>query len=234
MVLGVFSTFSRGAFIGLSVFMISFWKNSDKKLFWLAIIIIIISAAAYFMPDTWLTRMNTLENVSEDGSFMGRVIAWKIAILIAMDNFFGGGFKAVENISVWHYYASFFYKLDFIPTASAYPYFKATHSIYFQVLSNHGFFGLFLFLMVLITAFFKISKVNKLARKYQLDDWVIMLTKMLKLSLLSFVVSGAAVNVAYFDFLYVIFAMVVGLELRIAGQIEGFDKVKKESKLQGI
>ena len=212
MILGIFSTFSRGAFLGLAVFSIAFWKSSDKKTLWLVALVLIAFALNNLMPETWLSRMDTVENADQDSSFMGRVVAWKIATLIAMDNFWGGGFKAVENLWVWQHYGEQFYKLKFITTPDAFPFFKATHSVYFQVLSNHGFIGLFIFLIMLLTAYIKALTITSRAKKYNLDNWVIMLSKMLKLSLTTYCVSGAAVNVAYFDFLYAIFAMIVALD----------------------
>jgi len=215
MILGIFSTFSRGAFLGLSVFAFTFWKSSDRKVLWLVFIIIIIGFLINIMPEDWLNRMDTVEHAESDGSFMGRVISWKIAILIAMDNVLGGGFKAVENMSVWGYYALDFDKLDFIKTPDVLSHYKATHSIYFQVLSNHGFIGLFLFLLMLMTAYVKLIRIIKVAIKNNLDNWIIDLSKMLKLSIIAFSVSGAAVNVAFFEFLYAIFAMTVALQINV-------------------
>ena len=220
MILGIFSTFSRGAFLGLSVFAFSFWKGSNNKVLWLIVLVIIALGIVNLMPDTWLNRMDSVENADEDSSFMGRVIAWKIAILIAMDNFFGGGFRAVENMNVWYQYSLEFSKVDFITSPDAPPYFKATHSAYFQVLSNHGFIGLFIYLLMLLTAYIKLIIIELRAIKNQLESWIIMLSKMLKLALVSFSFSSAAVNLAYFDFLYAIFAMVVALSTIVAQQIK--------------
>jgi len=218
MVLSIFSTFSRGAFLGLIVLGISFWKSSNKKLLWLLVILLIVFAVANLMPPEWLSRMDTVDNAGEDSSFMGRVIAWKVATLIAMDNFFGGGFRAVENLDVWYKYSQQFDKLSFIPTQTL-PYFKATHSIYFQVLSNQGFVGLFIFLLMLLVTYIKLSKIVIIIKKEEMDNWMLQLSKMMKLSLVAFCVSGAAVNVAYFDFLYAIFAMTVALNATVMSKV---------------
>ena len=63
---------------------------------------------------------------------MGRINAWTMALNLAKDNFFGGGFSIYES-AVFARYA---------PDPEA----RAAHSIYFQVLGEHGFVGLFLFL----------------------------------------------------------------------------------------
>jgi probable O-glycosylation ligase (exosortase A-associated) len=217
MILGIFSTFSRGGFVGLSIFAISFWRSSHNKFLWAIGLGAIVFALGHLMPDTWLDRMNTVENANEDHSFLQRVTAWKIGALVAMDHILGGGFSCVENKFTWVEYADQFYKLDFVPPYEIPAYemgrFHGTHSTYFQILSNHGFIGFFLFLMILMTAFHKLSRIIKLVDKKNEDFyWISTLAKMMKLSLISYCISGALVNVAYFDFLYAIFAMIVKLE----------------------
>ena len=214
MVLGIFSTYSRGAFLGLIVFAFFFWTNSNNKFLWLLFLVAVIMSMAWLMPDAWFGRMDTIETADTDGSFMNRVISWKMSILIAMDNFFGGGFKAVQTNFVWQFYALEFDKLDFIPSPEP-ANLKAAHSIYFQVLGNHGFIGLFFFLLILLTAYLKTIKIHHYALKNKMDNWIVELSKMLKLSLISYCVSGAAVNIAYFDFLYAILAMIAVLDSKI-------------------
>lgn len=215
MILGVFSTYSRGAFLGLSVFAFFFWKSSDKKLFWLLLLFVVVFSINSFMPDAWLSRMDTIESADSDSSFMGRVVAWKLATLIAMDNFWGGGFRAIQTFSVWQLYSLEFDTLDFIPTP--YPDENsphAYHSMYFQVLGNHGFLGLFLFINILLAIYFKLSRIQKVAKKNDPESWVVVLSRMLKISLMSYCVSGAAVNVAYLDLGYMIFAFTIALDKR--------------------
>jgi probable O-glycosylation ligase (exosortase A-associated) len=218
MILGIFATFSRGAFLGLFVFTVFFLKNSKRKILWLILLVAIGYGMTHLMSEAWLSRMGGVEHADSDESFMGRVVAWKIATLIAMDHFLGGGFNCFLTAHVWAQYSLEFSKLDFIP--SPYPpmirgYFLATHSSYFQVLANHGFIGLFLFLIMLLVGYLKASKIIRVASKNHLDDWVINLAKMLKLSLVAYCVSGAAVNVAYMDFLYAVFAMIAALDSEI-------------------
>ncbi len=232
MVFGIFSTFSRGAFVGLFIFAVFFWRNSQSKILWLVMLIGISFAMVNLMPDTWLDRMNSTQKADTDDSFLGRVAAWKVGTLIAMDHILGGGFNCVEYSSTWIKYGLQFYKLDFVPPLMPTEHLHATHSIYFQILSNHGFIGLFLFLLMLLTAYSKATRIINLQKKNKnIPDWCVNLAKMMKLSLISFCTSGALVNIAYFDFLYAIFAMVVSLEVNIIQPI--ILEQKTFSKLAG-
>jgi len=231
MSLGIVATYSRGALIGLIIFGGSFFVKSKNKLLIIVIIAVIGYAAAMLLPEQWFTRMNTIENADEDDSFMGRVIAWKISILIGMDNFLGGGFRAIENYGIWLKYAAQFYKLDFIPSPMpSLVKFKAAHSIYFEVLGNHGFIGLFLFVSMLLTAYFKAARIQRIAKINNYESWMIDLTKMIQISLTVFSTTGALVNVAYFDFLYAIFAMIVALDYKVQKMVINDMKAKRMAR----
>ena len=157
--------------------------------------------------------MDTIKTVEEDTSFMGRVIAWKQSTLIALDNpLFGGGFYAVQDLSVWLKYAREFNKLDFIPTPE--PNIRvafAAHSIYFQTLGDLGFVGLGLFLAILFTSWRNASKVIRAVRDRPDWHWARDLARTLQYSIFAYVIAGAALNMAYFDYMYMVFAILVAL-----------------------
>jgi len=125
---------------------------------------------------------------------------------MAMDNpFFGGGFKAGQNAYLWKLYEPEFYRLDFIIDTTGYMagYAKAAHSIYFQVLGDHGFVGLFIFLGIILLSYLNLNRVKKTST----DQWTVDLAKMLQVSLLAYCAGGAALSLPYFDLSFAIFAL---------------------------
>jgi probable O-glycosylation ligase (exosortase A-associated) len=169
------------------------------------------------LPDAWFDRMNTMKSSEEDNSFMGRVVAWKISALVAMHNPFGGGFRAIEHSLTWFTYAPGLYNLDFIiSTNNNIPpgYMLASHSVYFQILGNQGFIGLFLFLLIIFVSFIKIGQVHRIAKATN-QQWAVDLSKMIQISLLIYCVTGGLVAMAYFDFIYAVFAIITTLEATI-------------------
>jgi len=217
-ILGLISTYSRSGFIGLAVLIVFAIKSSKNKFIWIVVLSIIISLGMNFLPEEWFGRMDTVDNAEEDGSFMHRVVVWKMCIVIALNNpLFGEGFKAIENLSLWQHYYSDFHLVSFIPSPEPlfYEPIRAAHSIYFQVLSSHGFVGLFLFLLILFSAYMKIGSIIRRAKRYKMDDWVFTLLAMLRISIIAYSLSGGTVSVAYFDFLYAIFAIIYVLDNRI-------------------
>ena len=214
----IMGTFSRGGLIGIAAVGIYALFNIRRKAIYLGVTTPLIMGAAYFAPDRWSDRMDTIASANQLDSFMGRIIAWKQSTLIALDHpFFGGGFHAVQNFEVWSYYARFFDRLAFIPTSlpntlSAH----AAHSIYFQVLGDLGFLGLMLFIAILVSSWRNASAVVRAARDHPEWAWASNLATCLKYSLIAYVVSGAALSMAYFDYMYMLFALLVVLRHLVA------------------
>ena len=87
----------------------------------------------------------------------------------------------------------------------------AAHSIYFQVLGEHGFIGLFLYLIILAAGFWTCWGVIRRTRTISESRWAGDLAGMLMLSLFLFCVGGAALSVAYYDLFLIVLALIVAL-----------------------
>jgi len=222
-ILGLISTYSRAGFVGLGILMLFFLKASKNKMAWILVLSLVIGLGKGFMPEEWFNRMDTVENAEEDGSFIHRVVVWKMATVVAIRNpFFGEGFKGIEYNALWQKYAADFHLLDFIatPDVNYYEPVRAAHSIYFQVLCDHGFVGLFLFLLILLSAYLKLGSIKFRAKKQKMDPWVIQLAEMLRISLIVYCVSGGTVAAAYFDFIFAVLVLIYALDHRIVGEVQ--------------
>jgi probable O-glycosylation ligase (exosortase A-associated) len=215
----IIGTYSRGGFVALIIVGGYFWLQSKQKFLYSILIIIAISIGTTYAPSSWTNRMDTLETAQSDSSFLGRALAWKQSILMANDNLLtGGGFKAGQTSYVWWSYDAAGSFNDVIDTSRMDKVaFKAAHSIYFQVLGDHGYIGLFLFLGIIITAYRKAGRVAKLAKKTHQDESIIKLCSLVKVSLVAYCAGGAGVSLAYFDMFYAILAIVFVIEHRLIG-----------------
>jgi probable O-glycosylation ligase (exosortase A-associated) len=215
MILCVIGTYSRGGMLGLIVIAFIYFKQSERKIITLftisAVALLILSN---FTTEQWSTRMDTISKASKDSSFMGRVAAWKVSTLIAIDNpITGGGIKSLENFPIWLKYVDQIDRINFIETpAPDYDRAHAAHSIYFQALGDQGFIGLFLVVSLLLSAYLKTSKLERQAIELN-QDWRISLSKMLKISITVYAIVGGALSMVYFDLIFAIYAMVRVLEL---------------------
>jgi probable O-glycosylation ligase (exosortase A-associated) len=153
--------------------------------------------------------MRTIEDVEQDSSFMGRVIAWKINTLAAMEHpLFGAGFRSTQDLPVWKHFSESFPALDAIPTRRPDTIMAhAAHSIYFQVLGDLGFIGLAIYLALLATAWRNASIAIRQARTHPQFRWAHDLARTFQYCLIPYFVSGAALSMAYFDLAFAIFAL---------------------------
>jgi probable O-glycosylation ligase (exosortase A-associated) len=219
LVTAIVGTQSRGGFIallGLAAFM---FIKSDRKIT-LAILGALLSVAlSYYISDEWLNRMDTIGEAKDDASFMQRVVAWKMSFIMAAQHpFFGGGFKALEQYRVWSVLAMDFFSYPFFYTGDAIvdpTNARASHSVYFQVMSDHGFAGLAIYLSFLAASFMKARAVVKRARTHLATHWIAHLATMIQLIIFAFCLGGAALSFAYFELLYAMCGIILVLDTRI-------------------
>ncbi|OKY26714.1 putative O-glycosylation ligase, exosortase A system-associated [Thalassotalea sp. PP2-459] len=222
-VVAIIGTHSRGGLLALIVVGGYFWWQSNRKVLYALLLTVSLGLGSKYIPDDWMNRMNTIETATEDNSFLGRVLAWKTAVLIANDNFItGGGFKSGQYSIVWDGYEGYAYFNNIVDTSHlSHVRFKAAHSIYFQVLGDHGYIGFFIFMLLIFVAYRKASKIVQHLKKTKDNEDMQLLCRMIKVSLIAYCAGGAAVSLAYFDMLYAILAILFAIEHRI---------IKKEKK----
>ena len=207
-VVTIIMTFSRGGFVGLMLLGGFIVKNSRNKLASLAAIAVTCTLVYLLAPDAWFERLGTIKDADNDGSFMGRVVAWKLSLLIALNHpLFGGGPHAVQHLLVWNTYKPLLPTVDFIttPPADAFPH--AAHSIYFEILGDLGFVGLFLFLSVIGMSLWNCRWIVRQTRNRPDLAWARDLARLTQVSLVIYLVTGAALSMGYFELVYVLVAV---------------------------
>lgn len=221
-VIAIVGTYSRGGFIGLMILGIAVWLSSKRKMIYAVLVICALPIVYGMAPQEWKERQSTIETAAtEDGSFIGRLWAWKIATLIAIDNpFTGGGFKATTDPILWSVYAA--QTPDFGPIYTPpIPHHtspKAAHNIYFQVLASAGFVGLIIFLIMLARSYLTCIQISARAKKAHLV-WMHTLAKALTLSLIGYAITGLNVSLAYFELLYALLAILSVLTYKVSQEV---------------
>lgn len=199
-VVAILGTYSRGGFIGLAVLSVAAWLKFRKKLLYLIVAAMVLAPSLYFMPARFFHRVDSIDSYGTDSSFQGRVVAWHVAYDYARDHFpFGAGFYGPQLTRIFNFY---------YPNVGS----RAAHSIYFQVLGEQGFIGLFLYLAILVFAFLKAAKISRACAGKPDKAWAGELTAMIQLGLLVFCLSGAALSMAYYDIFVLYLAMLLSLQ----------------------
>lgn len=205
---GVVATASRGGLIGLLILGAFLFLQSRRKALTLLGIAVLAGGLVVLAPPQWTERMNTIAAANEDDSFMFRVSSWKLNTILALDRpLVGGGYSALEDSRVFAAYRQEFHMLDFIyspePTGVL-----AAHSTYFETLGDLGFPGLLLFLAILFTGFRNLALIRRCARGNPSLAWADDLAVMFRVTLVIYMVSGAALSVAYFELLYIMLTQI--------------------------
>ena len=209
--LSIMGTYSRGGLIGIAAVGAFALMRSENKGKYLLAVLPVAVLGLIVAPDRWFNRMDTLGEVGMDESFMTRVVAWKLSALIAMDHpVLGGGFHAVQDFDIWRSYSAFFDRLSFIATPPPSTIRShAAHSIYFQVLGDLGFLGLTVFIAILVSSWRNAKAIIRSAGDRPEWRWARDLATSLQYTLVAYIVSGASLSMAYFEFIYMIFAVLV-------------------------
>jgi len=168
---------SRGAMLGMAAMGMFFWLKSRNKLFTSLLAAVAAALILMTMPQQWFDRMATIKTYQQDQSAEGRINAWKMAFNLAKDKPLGGGFEVFQP-GMFAIYA---------PDPGDV---HDSHSIYFEVLGEHGFLGLFLFLTLGLMTWRTASWIIKRARGDPENRWAADLAAMAQVSLVGYASAG--------------------------------------------
>lgn len=195
--IAVAGSYSRGSTMALAVVLGLLWWSSRNKIALAILGSVAIAVGLGMMPDGFWERMHSVNDVvaGEDASFQGRVDAWFVATSYAIDHFpFGAGFYGPQLPVIFNHY---------LPDHEAH----AAHSIYFQVLGEHGFPALLAYLAMLTAGLLNFRYVAREARTWPDWGWMVDLARMSNVGLLSFYLGAAALSMAYYDVVFTLLAL---------------------------
>ena len=199
---------SRGALVALVLTGALFWLKSRNKLSTGLLIAMAVLVAASIMPEQWYARMNTIGAYDLDNSALGRINAWWTAWNVANDRLFGGGFEMWQD----PVFDTFAPVRDDVHDA---------HSIYFKVLGEHGYVGLFLFLLLLAMTWLKCREVTRIAKNRPDVLWARDLAAMLQVTMVAYLSGGAFLGLSYFDYIYHVVAIAVVVHQLVMSESSG-------------
>lgn len=213
----IISSYSRGALVAFAAVLCMFWAKSNNKLLIGLVLIVASIGILSFMPDGYSDRMNTIQTYEEDASAMGRINAWTFAYNLAKDHpLTGGGFGAFTH-ELFYIYAP-------VPEDH-----HDAHSIYFEVLGEQGFVGLFLFLMLWFLSYQSCNKTKRMVKNNKDLSWADSLASMCQVSLVAYGIGGAFLGLAYFDLPYHIMAIIVLCNLFVTQTLSAENQRSKQT-----
>jgi probable O-glycosylation ligase (exosortase A-associated) len=194
--LAAFGTQSRGALLAMVAMGAMLWWKSRQKVLMTVLVLMGAGLAFAIMPPEWFERMATIKTFEEDQSARGRIQAWTMAFNMASHRFFGGGFESFQFPSYAIYNPGYEGGHD-------------AHSIFFEVLGEHGFVGLALFLTLGILTWMAASRIRRSTERDPEMAWMATLARMTQVSLVAYASAGAFLGMAYFDYAYNLVLIVI-------------------------
>jgi putative inorganic carbon (HCO3(-)) transporter len=196
----IFFTYSRGALVGLAAVGSAMLLQSRRRFALLPILAVGIAIGISIAPGTWRDRMDPTRSDAIDASALARLNSWGFARALAADYpVTGGGFDTFTS-ELYEQYSPRDLGTIWGP-----------HSVYFQVLAEHGYVGLALYLVLVGSCFAATRKIYKLARARG-DTVIAGYSQMFKFSLIGFLSAGVFLGRAYFDYFFTIVGCVIVLE----------------------
>jgi putative inorganic carbon (HCO3(-)) transporter len=182
-------TYERSALFGCVVLGVYMWIRTKHKFSFGIVLAIVACLVIYTSSGAWNSRVSTISDYQSDSSAMVRILVWKWTLNFVATHPFGGGFVTylVNHVE--------------LPAAGAEPahteYGRAFHSVYFEVLGEHGYPGLLMFLLLAGSTFVMLRRIAKKARPHPELQWVVGLSNALQSGLAVFMTCGAFVGVAF-------------------------------------
>ncbi|OJZ17766.1 MAG: putative O-glycosylation ligase, exosortase A system-associated [Thiobacillus sp. 65-29] len=197
---------SRGGLLAMAAMGLFLWLKSRHKLVTGIYIVLAVGIIHAVMPQEWYDRMYTIKTYQEDESALGRINAWHTAFNVAKDRITGGGYNMFQAPTFRRYAPDPFRIHD-------------VHSIYFEVLGEHGFIGLAMFLLLALFTWRRASQVISQCRNDPERKWAADLAAMIQVSLVGYGAGGAFLGLAYFDLTYHLMIIVV-IAAKLAGVLD--------------
>ena len=182
-------TYERSALIGLVVLGVYMWVRTKHKIGFGIVLAVVACLIIYTTSGAWNARVATIGNFEQENSAYVRILVWRWTLGFVADHPLGGGFAAylVDHI-----------ELPGVGAEPGYTEFgRAFHSSYFEVLGEHGYPGLVIFLLLAGSTFLMLRRLAKKARPYPELQWVVGLSNALQSGLAVFLTSGAFVGLAF-------------------------------------
>ena len=188
---------SRGAWIA-ALAMAGFYGLRIKGgVFWMSIAGVLAVATIPLLPDHIVARFTSIGELGTDGSFQGRVEAWKFGFNLFLDRpIVGGGFGVFD-----------------------YGHGRASHNSYFQMLGEHGGVGFILFISLLWYCASAMRWVRRMTKERPDLKWASQLALMLQVILVGYCVGSLTINHAVFPLLYGIISIIAALQIVVRREL---------------
>jgi putative inorganic carbon (HCO3(-)) transporter len=182
-------TYARTALVGFVVVGVFLWLQSRQKILFAICAGALAVGVMTMTADSWDARIDTTADYDTEGSALGRILVWKWTLGYVADHPLGGGFDAF-----------LIDRIEFPADNGQAPvviYGKAFHNMFIEVLGEHGFPGLAMFMALLLMSLWYMWSVMWRTRGQPHLLWAHDLAGTLMTSLLTIMACGCFIGIGF-------------------------------------
>ncbi len=219
-------TEARTGLVCIAVLAVLMLRDVKRRLLYMAGAGLLAAAAIPFLPQSFTSRMETIQGYQADESANTRLAVWAWTLDYVQSHPFGGGFEAYRQnrIQVQTVDERVSGEVQLVNARTEADEGRAWHSAYFEMLGEQGWPGLFLFLLIHGVG---LARMELLRRRYRsrTDDmaWVSPLATALQHFQLVYLVGALFVGIAFQPFVWMILAVQIAFDRWVTAQ----EKAKK-------
>ena len=196
-------TYARTAMIAFLVVGAGMWIRSRRKIGFTVLLGIAALVGSFFVSDAWVSRISTIKDPTQESSANTRILVWKWTLDFVQEHPFGGGFSS--------YVVNRLLDVSEHGTVLSVQFGRAFHSIYFEMLGEHGWLGLGLFLVIAATSLLTLRSVMRRTRKVPGLEWCRDLAAAVQTATLVLLACGAFVGIGFQPMYWYLFALAASL-----------------------
>jgi probable O-glycosylation ligase (exosortase A-associated) len=210
-------TEARTGLICIGVLAILMLRDVKRRFVYAGLIAVAVTVAVPFLPQSFSSRMGTIQNYQADSSAASRLAVWKWTWDYAREHPLGGGFEAYRQNNLQVHTVSApgargpVQEVDWrVQEDRA----RAYHSSYFEMLGEQGFPGLGLFLLIHAIGLLRMELVRHRFRRSAEDEqaWISPLATALQGAQIIYLVGSLFVGIAFQPFVWMLIAVQIGFD----------------------
>jgi len=190
-------------------------RSVKRRFLYLGVAGAVAVAAVPFLPDSYMERINTIENHKSDQSASTRVAVWMWTLDYVKDHPFGGGFDAyrgnnLQVETVKELGPDNNAKLDVqVHEEKA----RAYHSAYFEMLGEQGYPGFLLWAWIHFLGLWQMERLRRRWGKEKAEHlaWIAPLANALQMAQLIYLLGALFIGIAFQPVMFMLIAVQCGL-----------------------
>lgn len=212
-------TEARTGLVCIAVLAVLMLRDVKRRLLYMTLLGLAGLAALPMLPSSFTDRMGTISTYQADSSASTRIAVWRWTWDYVQDNPWGGGFEAYRQnrIQVATVAVEGEGNVRAISASVHEDEGRAYHSSYFEMLGEHGFPGLFLFLTIHLGGLVRMEVLRRRWRGAGDDKaWISPLATALQSFQIVYLVGSLFVGIAFQPFVWMMISVQIGFDSYVA------------------